>query len=226
MWAKIITIKRTKDLNYFSLCALNLFNTQVSQFELNYWNKWTFPQHSNLLRCTCICRIRKEWSCIWWIWGGTTMGFTSYSPSDSHIHRKQLDPWEIIFNFSQHTMITAKYAKTHIRQHISIGNTKTWEQEPYGCDIMVHSATWPVCVCVCGVCGVWCVVCVFQGLDLSVQAAGHRYFCHYPALWNTLRMMINRIHEANQSPSHIHREILFFPACNTKPHMCLQNTID
>ncbi len=39
MWAKIITIKRTKDLNYFSLCALNLFNTRVSQFELNYWNK-------------------------------------------------------------------------------------------------------------------------------------------------------------------------------------------
>ncbi len=27
MWAKIITIKRTKDLNYFSLCALNLFYT-------------------------------------------------------------------------------------------------------------------------------------------------------------------------------------------------------
>ncbi len=54
MWAKIITIKRTKDLNYFSLCALNLFNTRVSQFELNYWNKWTFPQHSKLLRCTCI----------------------------------------------------------------------------------------------------------------------------------------------------------------------------
>ncbi len=22
--------------------------------ELNYWNKWTFPWHSNLLRCTCI----------------------------------------------------------------------------------------------------------------------------------------------------------------------------
>ncbi len=54
MWAKIITIKRTKDLNYFSLCALNLFNTWVSQFELNYWNKWTFPRHSNLLRCTCM----------------------------------------------------------------------------------------------------------------------------------------------------------------------------
>ncbi len=51
--SQIITIKRTKDLNYFSLCALNLFNTRVSQFELNYWNKWTFPQHSNLLRCTC-----------------------------------------------------------------------------------------------------------------------------------------------------------------------------
>ncbi len=55
MWAKIITIKRNKDLNYFRLCALNWFNTRVSQFELNYWNKWTFPQHSNLFRCTCIC---------------------------------------------------------------------------------------------------------------------------------------------------------------------------
>ncbi len=54
MWAKIITIKRTKDLNCFSLCALNLFNTRVSQFELNYWNKLTFPRHSNLLRCICI----------------------------------------------------------------------------------------------------------------------------------------------------------------------------
>ncbi len=53
MWAKIITIKRTKDLNCFSLCALNLFNTQVSQFELNYWNKGTFPGQSILLRCTC-----------------------------------------------------------------------------------------------------------------------------------------------------------------------------
>ncbi len=54
MWAKIIKIKITKDLNYFSLCALNLFNTRVSQFELNYWNKLTFPRHSNLLRCTCM----------------------------------------------------------------------------------------------------------------------------------------------------------------------------
>ncbi len=53
MWAEIIRIKRTKDLNYFSLCALNLFNTRVSQFEMNYWNKWTFPRHSYLLRCTC-----------------------------------------------------------------------------------------------------------------------------------------------------------------------------
>ncbi len=53
MRAKIITINRTKYLNHFSLCALNLFNTRVSQFELNYWNKLTFPRHSNLLRCTC-----------------------------------------------------------------------------------------------------------------------------------------------------------------------------
>ncbi len=53
MGVKIITIKRTKDLNYFSLCAFNLLSTRVSQFELNYWNKWTFPRHSNLLRCTC-----------------------------------------------------------------------------------------------------------------------------------------------------------------------------
>ncbi len=52
-YLKIITINRTKDLNYFSLCALNLFNTQVSQFELNYWNKFTFPRHSNSLKRTC-----------------------------------------------------------------------------------------------------------------------------------------------------------------------------
>ncbi len=54
MWAKVITIKWTKDLNYFSLCALNVFNTRVSQFELNYWNKLTFSRHSNLLTCTCV----------------------------------------------------------------------------------------------------------------------------------------------------------------------------
>ncbi len=63
MWAKIITIKRTKDLNYFSLCALNLFNTRVSQLELNYWNKWTVSRHSNLLRCTCIyCLYMKQYA--------------------------------------------------------------------------------------------------------------------------------------------------------------------
>ncbi len=60
MWAEIITIKITKDLNYFSLCAFNLFNTQVSQFELNSWNKWTFPSYSNLLRCTCISHNIRE----------------------------------------------------------------------------------------------------------------------------------------------------------------------
>ncbi len=60
MWAKIITIKRTKDLNYFSLCSLNLFNTWVSQFELNSWNKLTFPSYSNLLRCTCISHNIRE----------------------------------------------------------------------------------------------------------------------------------------------------------------------
>ncbi len=50
----ILLTKLTKDLNYLSLCALNLFNTQVSHFELNYWNKSTFPRHCNLLRCTCM----------------------------------------------------------------------------------------------------------------------------------------------------------------------------
>ncbi len=38
-------LKETKDLNYFSLCALNLFNTRVSQFcveELSYWNNELF----------------------------------------------------------------------------------------------------------------------------------------------------------------------------------------
>ncbi len=73
MWAKIITIKRTKDLNYFSLCALNLFNTRVSQFELNYLNKWTFPRHSTLMRCTCTWR--KKWFVL--IWQHTKSTFKS-----------------------------------------------------------------------------------------------------------------------------------------------------
>ncbi len=41
-----------------------LFNTRVSQFELNYWNKWTFPRHSNLLRCTCIYIYIYDWLII------------------------------------------------------------------------------------------------------------------------------------------------------------------
>ncbi len=60
MWAEIIKIKITKDLNYFSLCAFNLFNTQVSQFKLNSWNKRTFPGYSNILRCTCISHNIRE----------------------------------------------------------------------------------------------------------------------------------------------------------------------
>ncbi len=46
-------IKRTKDLNYFSRVHWIYLIQWVSQFELNYWNNWTFPWHSNLLRCTC-----------------------------------------------------------------------------------------------------------------------------------------------------------------------------
>ncbi len=42
-----------------------IYNTRVSQFELNYWNKWTFPRHSNLLRCTCIACTRGAQSCSW-----------------------------------------------------------------------------------------------------------------------------------------------------------------
>ncbi len=45
--------------------AMNLFNTRVSQFELNYWNKLTFPQHSNLLRC--ICKLHNFYV-IWYIY--------------------------------------------------------------------------------------------------------------------------------------------------------------
>ncbi len=81
MWAKIITIKRTKDFNYFSLCAMNLFNKRVSQFQLNYWNKWIFPRHSNLLRCTyiysallCIAVHPKRCTIMW---GGLSSTTTS-----------------------------------------------------------------------------------------------------------------------------------------------------
>ena len=47
MWAKIITIKSTSVCVYW-ICII------VTLFELNYWNKWTFPWYSNLLKCTCI----------------------------------------------------------------------------------------------------------------------------------------------------------------------------
>ncbi len=66
MWAKIITIKRTKDLNYFSLCAFNLFNTQVSQFELNYWKKNNFSTIFKFIEMhlykltTCILTLRSK----------------------------------------------------------------------------------------------------------------------------------------------------------------------
>ncbi len=93
-WIEIITIKRTKDLNYFSLCALNLFNTRVSQFKLIYWNKWTFPQHSNLLRFTCIFNLflnmlksASTWP-TWWgwapsstYWPAATVHITSQEPN-------------------------------------------------------------------------------------------------------------------------------------------------
>ncbi len=36
MWAKIITIKIIKDLNYFSLWALNLFKCFEECYEENY----------------------------------------------------------------------------------------------------------------------------------------------------------------------------------------------
>ncbi len=67
MWAKIINIKKKQRLKLLqSVC--NEFNTRVSQFELNYWNKWNFPQHSNLLRYTCmtsfICKRITVHNCI------------------------------------------------------------------------------------------------------------------------------------------------------------------
>ncbi len=36
------------------LICWDLRFVEIDLFELNYWNKWTFPRHSNLLRCTCI----------------------------------------------------------------------------------------------------------------------------------------------------------------------------
>ena len=47
--------KRKKHLKYFTLYVMNLYNIWVSLFELNYWNKLTFPWYSNVFRCTCMC---------------------------------------------------------------------------------------------------------------------------------------------------------------------------
>ncbi len=35
---------------------MNLKYMKVSLFEISYKKKWTFSRHSNLLRCTCICK--------------------------------------------------------------------------------------------------------------------------------------------------------------------------
>ncbi len=59
MWVKIITIKRTKDLNYFSLCAVNLFNTRVSRF----MGSRSHP-HRVLSVCVCVCVSRCLWVCV------------------------------------------------------------------------------------------------------------------------------------------------------------------
>ncbi len=104
MWTKILTIKRTKDLNYFSLCALKLFNKRVSQFELNYWNKWTFPWHSNLLRCTCIqpsCLVFHLVSC-----------FITSLPASSPASSSVMSVWE---NTQQLECLRNRLKITHIQ---------------------------------------------------------------------------------------------------------------
>ncbi len=54
-WCAWLPSKLTRPEPHRELWGIvNIINTRVSQFELNYWNKWTFPRHSNLLRCTCM----------------------------------------------------------------------------------------------------------------------------------------------------------------------------
>ncbi len=45
-----------KLLKCFTLHVMNLKYMKVSLFEISYKKKWTFSQHSNLLRCTCITK--------------------------------------------------------------------------------------------------------------------------------------------------------------------------
>ncbi len=57
MWAQIITIKRTKGLKTTSVCVHWIYLIhRFYQLELNYWNKITFPRHSNYWDCTCILK--------------------------------------------------------------------------------------------------------------------------------------------------------------------------
>ncbi len=71
---------------------------EYMSFELNYWNKWTFPRHSNLLRCTCI-HIRSE-STVFWT-------FTQKSGGDSI---SPLDLQKLFVKVFQHCI---KYWWTH-----------------------------------------------------------------------------------------------------------------
>ncbi len=129
MWAKIITIKRTKDLNYFSLCALNLFNTQVSQFELNYWNKWTFPRHSNLLRCTCISVFYFKSACL--IHCITCCFFVIENVlAISEIKLLLYNFFSVQFyaEYFLYTHLSFIYHKKHTQRFVKIWNTTQWMQ--------------------------------------------------------------------------------------------------
>ncbi len=58
-WYNFIKIKTKKLLKCFTLHAMNLKYMKVSLFEITYKKKWTFSQHSNLLRCTCIQHLKE-----------------------------------------------------------------------------------------------------------------------------------------------------------------------
>ncbi len=94
--------------------ALHLFNTQVSQCELNYWNKWTFPRHSNLLRCICMCMLAakqiRDWNSL----------FVKVICGDLYYVKAHFFLSHLNVQWKLPTTINAKYESTHLTSKFSL----------------------------------------------------------------------------------------------------------
>ncbi len=150
------------------------FNTWVSQFELNYWNKWTFPKHFNLLRCSCIhCRKFKYFEFRWLSmerWNKTEEKHHLLEPGNYTVVMKEMIAGKLsnvlssaVVFFTDRTLQTSTWTtKTHTSETGGTSRIK------HGITMMMESWNW-LCVCVC--------VCVYIYHTFYLVAQKY-YFAH------------------------------------------------